>query len=440
MNDKLSNAIVPPVNQEPIRKSRETCFLGKVPVGDKKQKKALIYSLWDGIFANGMVALVDTFAVAAAVYLHAPSIIIALLGSLPLLLSSIGQLFIPYHLDTSKGRKKYVITGTTIQSMALMLLGTSGWFPEKFRPYLFLLIFTLYGFSGNMTGGLWIAWMGDLVSPKIRGRHFAWRNRIFAITQLLCAITAGLIAREYSNDNASWIVFALIFFSASIFRGISTRFLALQYEPENTTNKRSAFPLAHLHKIKPFLFFSLASGLMQGSVALSGPFFNVWFVRDLHFDFFTLATATSCTIIGSIISLSFWGKLCDSIGNRKVLIITGFLISIVPLPYIFFHAPWQIWLFNLYTGISWGGYNLSNFNVVLAGAGKDRSDSKIIISIAINGICVFILGLIGGYLATRLPAILGWQLCSLFLLSAILRLTVFSFLFTRLPKFGELEK
>lgn len=408
------------------------CTLGGVNVGNSTHRKALLFSLWDGIFANGMVALVDTFAVAAAVYLNAPAIAIALLSSIPLLLSSIGQFFIPYFFNPAKGRKNFVINGCTAQSLSLLLLGCSGWLPAPLKPWAFVIFFAIYGFSGNVISSLWITWMGDLVPGKARGRHFAWRNKIFSIIQLSCALAAGFIVRKYSTATADWILFAVVFFTASIFRWVSAQILHFQYEPPVVNKNRIRFKRSDITQLRPFLLFCCTAGLMQGTAALSGPFFNVWFVRDLHFNFLSLSAAAAATVLGSILSLSLWGRLCDTIGNRRVLYFTGLLISLVPFPYIFFSQPWQICLLNMYSGISWSGYNLSYFNYILIGASTEK---KVILSVAINGVFVFLFSILGGLLSTRLPVFFHWQLSSLFLLSGCLRLVIFLFLYNKFPRF-----
>ena len=409
--------------------------LGGIAVGCAAKRRALIFSLWDGVFANAMLALLETFGVAAAVYLKAPAIAISMLASVPLLLSSFGQLLLPHAVKSSKGRKTYVIRGTTAQSVALILLATSGWFPHQFSPWIYVAFFAIYGFSGNVISGLWIAWMGDLVTPQIRGRHFAWRNRIFSLTQLLCTLVAGLILRRYTTDNAPWMLFASLFFIAGIFRLTSTQMLACQYEPPPLLLEDTQPDLSAAKPQKPFLFYAFSAALMQGSVALCGPFFNVWYIRDLHFDYFTLSAAAAATVLGTIISLPLWGKLSDTIGSRRVILITGFLISTVPLPYLISNYSWQIWLLNFYTGVCWSGYNLSNFNFLLIAAGKHKPEFKISIAVAITGICVFLFSLAGGFLATRLPVIFSWKLQSLFFLSAILRFATFGSLFFRYPHY-----
>jgi MFS family permease len=209
--------------------------------------------------------------------------------------------------------------------------------------------------------------------------------------------------------------------------------LFLQYEPPKSVSKESSSLLSDIKAGRQFLFYSVSAALMQGTVAISGPFFNVWYVRDLKFDYFNLSIASAATIFGTIISLPFWGKLSDNLGNRKVILWSGFLVATVPVPYLFSSYNWQIWILNFYSGLCWSGYNLSNFNYLLTLSGKDKPERKISISAAITGLSVFFFSLLGGYLSTRLPKLFGWELKSLFLLSSVLRFAVYGLLFVRFP-------
>ncbi|MBN1577285.1 MAG: MFS transporter [Chitinispirillaceae bacterium] len=410
-------------------------LLGGVSIESPRYRHALLFSLWDGIFANAMVALVETFGIAAAVFLDAPAIAIALLGSLPLFISSFGQLLIPLFINPASGRKKYVLRGTTWQSIFLLLVACSGYLPEEVRAWAYVLLFALYGFAGNVVSGFWIAWMGDLVPHTVRGRHFAWRNRIFSITQLLCALTAGLISRRYTTTTAQWLLFAIVFFGAGVFRMLSAVMLHKQYEPPVTASPNGRCFKSIFKQPRPFLFYCIAAALVQGSTSIAGPFFNVWFIRDLHFNYFMLSAVAAATILGSIAALPFWGGIADSFGNRTVIIITVLLIATVPLPYIASNKPWQIWVLNFYTGCCWSGYNLSNLNYLLLAAGKENPEQNISFAVAVTGIFNFVFSIAGGYLATRLPHFFHYQLHSLFLLSSMMRFLVFGLLIIRYPRY-----
>ena len=116
-----------------------------------------------------MLALTDTFGVAAAVSLRASSMGIALLSSLPSLLASLAQFFLPAWGDPSKGRKHYVLLGVGGQCLFLFLAGMAGWIPGGWAPMAYIACFVAASVSGNMTGPYWAAWMGDLM-PGVRAR------------------------------------------------------------------------------------------------------------------------------------------------------------------------------------------------------------------------------------------------------------------------------
>jgi MFS family permease len=405
------------------------------PSDDNQTFRALRFSLWDGIFFSAMTALVDTFAVAGAVYLKAPPIAIGLLAGIPLLLGSIGQLVFPMVLNPALGRKHYVIKGTVGQTIALFLLALSGWLPPHLRTWAYVAVFAIQGFFGNVVTGFWLAWMSSLVDPAVRGQYFARRNLIISCAQLVCGLTAGALAFRQTTETTSWLFFTCLFVGAGFFRFLSTAMLSRQYEPRPViTVPDRPTPASDEENPRGFLIFCLAVALMQGAVALAGPFFNVWFVRDLHFNYFTLAACTASMVLGTIIALPLWGKLSDRIGHRRVFLITGFMVSSVPLAFMFTGIPWLVCVLNAWSGIAWSGYMLSNYNFLLQLTNNKNQGRQTSLAVAFTGISVFFFSLLGGFLAPRLPTIAGWQLQSLFLLSSFLRFTVFGLLFLRLPR------
>lgn len=64
-------------------------MLGGISVGSSIVRGALKYSLFDGMLCAAMVAMLDTFTIAGAIYLKVPLLAIGVLAGLPLLLSSL---------------------------------------------------------------------------------------------------------------------------------------------------------------------------------------------------------------------------------------------------------------------------------------------------------------------------------------------------------------
>jgi MFS family permease len=410
-------------------------ILGGVDVGSALLRKALLFSLTDGILSSAMIALAETFSVAAAVRLKAPAMTIALLGSAPLLVGSVGQFFLPLFLNQNKTRKHYVVASVRVQACFLALAGLTGWLPAPYNAWAYVLAFVLYGSSGNLFAGIWTSWIRDCVPPPVRGRHFAWRNRFFSLTQLACALTAGIIARKYSSQNAPWLFFTLIFFIGSLFRFGSAQCQSWQYDPAPAALPRRS-QVFGLKPSKNFVWFCLSVAFLQGTTAIAGPFFNVWFLRDLKFDYLTFTIATASMIVGTILFLPLWGRLIDSVGTSRVLRITGLMCAFVPVPYLFGSTPLAVWISNFYSGISWGGFNVANFNYLLHTTEKEKSDHYIAFASAVTAISLVFFSLIGGFLSSRLPTLFTYQLQTLFLVSCVGRLVVVLFFFR---KFREPE-
>jgi MFS family permease len=402
--------------------------LGGVDVGSPLIKQALTYSLADGCLNAALMALADTFGVAAAVKLNAPAMAIALLGSGPLLISSLGQFFLPLFLDPRKTRKHYVVASVRVQAVFIILAGLTGWLHPPYNAFVYVFAFVLYGSSGNLFGGLWISWIRDCVPVSVRGRHFAWRNRFFNIVQLTCALSAGIVSRHYSSQNAPWLLFAVLFFIGGLFRFGSAQCLQAQYDPHPTRlpHKSQVFGF---RPSRAFLHFCVSVALLQGATALSGPFFNVWFLRDLKFNYLTFTINTSCMILGTFLFLPLWGRLLDTIGNARTMRMTALMCSLVPIPYLFATSPFAVWLFNFYSGVSWGGFNIANFNYLIRMTEKEKSDHYIAFAAATTAIGTFVFSLLGGFFSTRLPVIFAWQLQSLFAMSSLLRIVVVLVLF-----------
>lgn len=410
--------------------------LGGLPVGSPAIRGALLNSFRDGIAANGMLALTDTFGVAAAVALRASSMGIALLSSLPSLLGSLAQFFLPAWADPAKGRKHYILLGVRGQCLFLFLAGMSGWIPGGWAPIAYIACFVAATVSGNMTGPYWAAWVGDLMPGAARGRHFAWRSIFFSWMYLSCSLTAGIVSRRYGAHNAPWLLFASVFTAAAALRTVSWFFLRRQHEPLPTAAHEAFTPF----KFRPgrdFFVYCTATGLFQGAAAMSGPFFAVWYLRDLHESYLFLAICLTMTVLGSITFAGYWGRLADHRGTSRVLWITGLLVSFIPIPYVFTDNRWIIWASCFYSGATWGGYNLANFNHMLNATDQRHRSHFIAFGSLIIGLIGFGFSLTGGFLSTRLPVVNASRLQTLFLLSSVLRLTIFLLFFSRFREYRE---
>jgi MFS family permease len=403
--------------------------IGGVDVGDRRTRHALVASAWDGVFATVMLGIVETFGVAGAVALGVPAVAIGLLGPLPAWLGTLAQLVLR-NPTVGRARKPWIVAAVRAQATMLLVLALTGWAPDRWAATLYVIAFILYGATNAAVSHLWMSWMSDLVPHAVLGRHMSWRAAIFACVQLGTTAVAGWFARGYSNATAPWLMYAVAFAMAGAARHVSARCLMLQFEPI------CAEPVAASERFAPspaLARFAKAIALLNGAALLSGPFFAVWFLRDLRFSYLEFALAGGCSLIGQLIANRFVGHLTDVMGAARVLRVGALLVTLVPVPYLFIESVWGVWLSNFASGVSWATVNLAAFKYLVQASGGGPHRSGFVYANLWLTSATLIMGLIGGLCAPHLPTLFRWPLQTLFFMSALVRVAVVVAYFTRLP-------
>ena len=62
--------------------------------------------------------------------------------------------------------------------------------------------------------------------------------------------------------------------------------------------------------------------------------------------------------------MPLWGKIADRFGNVKVMRLTGLLIPIVPVLFMFSPNQYYLMVIQIYSGFVWAGFSLSSSNFV----------------------------------------------------------------------------
>jgi MFS family permease len=154
---------------------------------------------------------------------------------------------------------------------------------------------------------------------------------------------------------------------------------------------------------------------------ISGPFFSVFMLRDLHFNYLTYTIVISATVVANFIFLPFWGRRADRAGNMKVIQITCWLMPVVPLLWLVSSNPVYLVFANIVSGFTWSGFNLSTVNFVFDASEPGNRTKQIAVFNSIVWLAICIGSLVGGYLIPHLPHMLGYQIRTLFTISGVLR-------------------
>jgi MFS family permease len=392
---------------------------------DPRVERTKRQSIWEGCFSGTMTALGDQLFSAFGVFLNASPFQLGLLGSLPQLLGSLGQLWLTRLLKVFKTRKRLVATAVLLQALTLIPIMLV-FLAKDFSVWLLLLFSSLYFIFGMLSNPAWSSWMGDVVETKERGAYFGRRNSINGTVLFIMMILGGLVLQYFKGSEAALTGFILLFCVAMLGRLLSMVMLLRQYEPPYTPPQ---------HEVEGFFGFIrgatrtnygmvvLFMASMNGVVAVAGPFFTAYMLSDLHMGYLAFTILTGVSLLVKYLMMPVWGKAVDRYGTRKVLILSGFLIPGVSLLWLFGTSFEWLLVAQVFSGFAWAGFELASFNFLLDATEPAKRPTYIAYYNVVNGIFVFI-GALAGALLLKYTHLFWSAFLLTLVVSTILRLIV----------------
>jgi len=415
-----------------------------------KKKGVIAQSLQNSIKDASAVSVMDgvgtNFVSPYAIAMQASPLQIGLLTSIANLLAPWFQIFAN---KLMRVRSRKFIVSRAVLFHALL------WAPLALIPFLFkdlslrtwsvVFLFALIAIVGGFASPAWNSWIGDLVKKEERGKYFSRRNKIAGAVVLISSLFAAWFLNLFNGerntlDGESVLIgFSILFFIAFLARLISRYYLNRQYEPKFKYDPESYFSLGSFMKRlrnSNLGRFVLYSALLRAAVTISGPFFAVYMLRELNFSYPAYISMTVASSLGSIAILSIWGRLVDRFGTVKVIIISGIMLSFIPLLWLVSRNWYYLLLVNAFGGAAWGGFGLSGGNFIFDVVPREKRSFAFAYYNIFIGAGIFIGASIGGLIATHSSLkILGSVYLFLFTISGLARL-----FFTLIFVFGLREE
>jgi MFS family permease len=323
----------------------------------------------DGFFSAACDNIVTTYLVLYILAMGASSAQIGLMSSLTNLVA--GLLLLPgaVLVERQGHRKQICLVGGALSRVVLVLLAA---LPMVLGGQTLIYIAIVVSVSRDaFTNLIYPAWMsitGDIVPLIGRGRFFASRNFIMGVAGMATTFLIGEVI-THSGQPLGYQIALLIAFGLGVASTIS---FARLRDPVIPANTPKATPLAIRAlvrdlKIQPgFLALLGTTALWNFSVNVPGPFFNVYLVRNLHATASMVGATCIATSFAALLVQPRLGALADRWGARRLQLMSGLLIPIVPVAWVFAQTAWHIIPINLLSGALWAVYNLAAFNYLLA--------------------------------------------------------------------------
>jgi MFS family permease len=325
---------------------------------------------FDGFFSAASENIIGTYLVLYLLALGASRAQIGFLSSLSSLSAALVLLPGAILVERIGHRKEITVWfgGGVARIMVLLLaiipLGLKG----QALIYAAIAMSVTRDIFNNLPYPAWIAIVAEIIPISGRGRYFGTRN--FAIGMIGMAVTllAGeLITRAHKPDGYQ-IALGLAFIIGLISTYSFSRIKVTKEPPPPPQGGSSlSLPalLKDLKKHPEFLTMAGVAALWNFSLNVAGPFFNVYLVQNLKSTATMVGFLSVVSTIAGLFVQRKLGELAYRWGSRRMQLISGLLIPILPFSWLLVTSPWHIVPINILSGILWGAFNLAAFNYML---------------------------------------------------------------------------
>lgn len=410
------------------------------------------FGIRDGLFHAITQGGGEQYLSAFALLLHATPLHLSILSAIPQLLGTWAQFVSVKISHRFPNRTAQVFWGIVGQSASWIPIVVLPLFWPEQGPWLLIAAVGVYFTFTHFTSPAWNSLITDLLDPDERGTYFARRSRVIALTSFIALCLGGALLSFFEERQILWIGFSIMFLLAGLSRSASAFSLlkVTSLPPRELSAHPTGFRVFLRTGVsKNFRQFLLFSCLMHLAVLISGPFFVVYMLQDLHLTHWQYGTWLAAGIIGQFMTLPAWGQFGDRFGNKVLLTFTSLLVAFLPMLYLFSTAWWFLITVNFFGGVVWAGLALGLSNYVFDAVEPADREKAVAISSIVNASGWAMGTVVGSWLISTLPAELqlgnlvltqASNLPFIFFLSGLIRLAVATALLRTFHELRDVEQ
>ncbi|GKX30935.1 hypothetical protein SH1V18_34150 [Vallitalea longa] len=350
-------------------------------------------NIYNGIAFSVSINLVKPYFAKFAERLGGNDYHFALINSLPALLSVFA--FLPGALIIESAKSKTKITGKFLlaQKLIYLLIVIVPFLGTVNKPLLFVLLIGFMNFPGSIAIMGYQSSMGDIFTPRNRGRAMSLRNRYSDAIRLIISFLSGQALTLIPKTPAQTITMYQIFFFIAFIFGILELIMLRRFKNRQDKEeivKEKYFTLflqtfKDIPKHKKLITFMICSLMFHFGWQMGWPLFSIYQIKILGANESWLSIMTIVSGACSIITSTIWAKFADKKGNSFGLALATLGMSITPILYVLSDTMLQLVFFNIIAGISTAGTILILLNLLLeVTPDKNRTIYIAIYSIFIN--------------------------------------------------------
>ncbi len=411
------------------------------------KEKALKASITEGSLQSVAASMSSNFITPFALAIGANNFHIGLMSSLSGLSEPIGELR-GSRLIEKHSRKKLIMKSRMLAILLyipIIFLGYLFWkgLFIKYLPWALILIWAIVmGYVFGIANVSWLSWMGDIVPADGRGKYFAKRNRIIGFLGLVSFLTAGFLLDLFKTRGYVLLGFTVLFAGAFIFRYIAKQLVGRIFNPVFRVRKGYYFSFKEFVKrYDNFGKFAFYQAFFFMAINIASPFFAVYMLQDLKFNYLTFTVVSMSSTIFYLIFSPLAGKFSDKYGNLKLMYFAAFLFPIVPLLWIFLESPLSlIFLPGLISGMANASFVIGTTDFTYDCVSPQKRGLCFAYSALLVGFGILIGSFVGGALIQYLPISFISPLFFVFMVSCAMMVIVSIFFLPQLKEWRKTDK
>jgi len=250
--------------------------------------------------------------------------------------------------------------------------------------------------AGALGNAAWTALSADLVPVSMRGGYFASRNFVMQFVRLGSIPLAGQIVNWIGEPEGYQFNLGLAF----VVGAMSLYFYnQLPEHPAPSQTDRGSMRKAfrQVRQMPTFVRFVTAHSILALGVSIGGPFISVYMAEEAEFSVGTIGLITTANVFAGMMAMRLVGRIHDRLGIVPTMR-SGLAIALIPVAWLWVQHPWQGFLVNSMAAITWAGYNLGAFNLLLASTPDEHRPRYIAIYTTTVAVVAAVGPIIGGSL------------------------------------------
>jgi hypothetical protein len=338
-------------------------FKKKPKQQDVDQKNNII----DGVFWAIMFYLITLFLAPFIIYFGATPFQVGLLESLPLFIGSLFGLFSYRFLKHFQSKKQLLVVFTILQAIICFLFGIIYFFINDNIIETIIILFIVFNILAVIARIIHTDWIGKVFWIKKMGVYTAQKQLMLELVSIVPILFSGFLLDKILFGQNLVLGFTIIFFIAGISRLIATYFLNKMsvtedkedIQKEIKKHKISLFKVIKKDVLdnKEYKYFLIVVFILYFSIFISSPFYKYYFLSTLNLNYFTYVSLHVITVISTVLSFKYWGKINDLYGSSKILKATVLFMPFYTFLLIFFYrSVYLLMLLNFFDGMVLAGF------------------------------------------------------------------------------------